>query len=81
MSSDKVTLARVAVLEQFVRFAFCASFPPGTITPAQISEMSEGIKADVESSMAPESAAYVTAAVDSFFNALASDLRRREANR
>jgi hypothetical protein len=81
MSSDKITLARVAVLEQFVRFAFCASFPAGSITPAQISEMSEGIKANVESNMTPEEAAYVTAAVDRFFNALASDLRRREVNR
>jgi hypothetical protein len=69
-------LARVAVLEQFVRLMFRSSVRPGEITPDQIMKMAEELKTNSEELMRPEAAAYETAAIDNFFNAVAADLRK-----
>jgi hypothetical protein len=68
--------ARITVLEQFVRLMFRSSVRPGEITADQIKEMAEELKTNREAHMRPESAAYMTAAIDNFFNAVAADLRK-----
>lgn len=70
-------LARLNVLEQFVRLMFRSMNSEGQVSANDLMKMADRLRLQHKSSMRhPKSAAYQTAAVDALFNALVSDLRK-----
>jgi hypothetical protein len=75
-------LARLNVLEHFVRLMFRSMNSDGQISADDLMKMADRLRLQHESSMRhPESAAYQTAAVDALFNALVSDFRKDQEDR
>jgi hypothetical protein len=73
--------ARLNVLEGVVRMLFGVMNSEQRVTADDLMLWAERIKSQYESSMQPGSAAYLTAAVDNFFNALVRDLRKDSAGK
>jgi hypothetical protein len=71
-------LARLALLEQLVRLLYREQALETGMSPEHILALAETMKQFFEARMPDISSAYMTAAVDNFFNVLASDVRERQ---
>lgn len=70
--------ARVALLEQLVRLLYREQALEAGMSPEYILSLAETMKQFFETRITDASSAYMTAAVDNFFNVLASDVRERQ---